>query len=87
MLMALMSSPKRPVSYKLIVDPNFFEDLDWWVSTQPRIAKKVLEFVDEIRKTPFTDIGKPEHLKSLPGKPWSRRSTERSGRGFSMRLL
>jgi toxin YoeB len=71
-----MSSRQRVVSYTLIVDPNFLEDLQWWVETQPRVATRVLELVDDLRKTPFTGIGKPEHLKYLPGKPWSRRITE-----------
>src|SRR5258708_10991982 len=71
-----MSSRQRVVSYTLIVDPNFLEDLQWWVETQPRVATRVLELVDDLRKTPFTGIGKPEHLKYLPGKPWSWRITE-----------
>jgi len=71
-----MSSPKRPVSYTLIVDLHFFEDLQWWVKTQPRIAKKILELVDDINRTPFAGMGKPERLKFLEGNPWSRRITE-----------
>jgi toxin YoeB len=71
-----MSSRQRVVSYALIVDPNFLEDLQWWVETQPRVAKRVLELVEDLRETPFTGIGKPEPLKYLPGKPWSRRITE-----------
>jgi toxin YoeB len=71
-----MNSPHKAVPYTLIVDPNFLEDLQWWVNTQPRVAKRVLELVDDLRKSPFSGIGKPEHLKFLPGKPWSRRVTE-----------
>jgi toxin YoeB len=71
-----MSSRQRVVSYALIVDPNFLEDLQWWVETQPRVAKRVLELIEDLRKTPFTGIPKPEHLKYLPGNPWSRRITE-----------
>ncbi len=30
----------------------------------------------DIRPDPFSGIGKPEQLKYLPGKPWSRRITQ-----------
>jgi toxin YoeB len=71
-----MSSRERPVSYTLVVDPHFFEDLHWWVKTQPRVARKILELIDDINRTPFAGMGKPEPLKFLEGKPWSRRITE-----------
>jgi toxin YoeB len=71
-----MSSRKRPVSYTLVVDPHFLDDLAWWVKTQPRIAKKVLELIEDIRSTPFSGLGKPEPLKFRQGDSWSRRITE-----------
>ncbi len=34
--------------YSLIVEPNFIEDLRFWVETQPRVTTKLLELVEEI---------------------------------------
>ncbi|MEA2259449.1 MAG: hypothetical protein QOJ51_2274, partial [Acidobacteriaceae bacterium] len=37
-----MNSPKRAGPRRLSVDPGFFEDLQWWVETQPRVATRIL---------------------------------------------
>ena len=63
-------------AYLLIVDPNFLEDLQYWVQTKPKIANKVLELVEAARRDPFQGIGKPEPLKHLGPGVWSRRITE-----------
>ncbi|MFY9984912.1 MAG: Txe/YoeB family addiction module toxin [Chthoniobacterales bacterium] len=70
-----MKSQERP-AYLLIVDPNFIEDLRYWVKTQAKTASKVLELVEAIRRDPFKGIGKPEPLRSLGSGIWSRRITQ-----------
>jgi toxin YoeB len=70
-----MKSQERP-AYLLIVDPNFIEDLRYWVATHPKTASKVLELVEVTRRDPFKGIGKPEPLKSLGSGIWSRRITQ-----------
>jgi toxin YoeB len=70
-----MKSQGQP-AYLLIVDPNFIEDLRYWVDTQAKTASKVLELVEAIRRDPFKGIGKPEPLKSLGSGIWSRRITQ-----------
>ena len=70
-----MKSQGQPV-YLLIVDPNFIEDLRYWVDTHTKTASKVLELVEAIRRDPFKGIGKPEPLKSLGSGIWSRRITQ-----------
>ena len=58
---------------ELIFDKNFIEDLTYWVSTDRRIALKILAFVDSIQRDPFQGLGKPEPLRHLGAGIWSRR--------------
>ena len=58
------------------VDQHCLEDLRYWVSTQARVADRVLQLMDAILKDPFEGIGKPEPLKHLGPNIWSRRLTQ-----------
>jgi toxin YoeB len=60
---------------KLVVDSQFLEDLRFWVSTDVKVAERVLKLVEEIRRDPFRGAGKPEPLKHLGSGIWSRRIT------------
>jgi toxin YoeB len=53
----------------------FREDLAHWVSTDVKLAQRLLKIVDETLRDPFHGIGKPEALVHAPGL-WSRRLTE-----------
>jgi toxin YoeB len=70
-----MPSNKRVESYRLSVDPNFLDDLQWWVATQPRVATKILKLAKEVHRSPFEGIGKHEKLKYLDSGTSSRRIT------------
>ncbi len=48
-----------------VFQPEFRDDLKYWVKTNRKIALKVLEIVEAIMKDPFHGIGKPEPLKYL----------------------
>jgi toxin YoeB len=67
-----------PVSAKraTVFQPEFIEDLEFWVQTNRKVALRVLAIVQAISRDPFTGIGKPEPLKYLPSGTWSRRLTE-----------
>ena len=54
-------------------DQNAIEDLSYWVKKDRRKAEKILELVQEVVKTPFAGIGKPEPLKHNLSRCWSRR--------------
>jgi toxin YoeB len=71
-----MPSPKKPEPYKLSVDPNFLEDLQWWVAKLPRIATKISKLVVEVQRTPYQGTGQPERTKHLDPNTWSRRITQ-----------
>ena len=57
-----------------VCHPEFLEDLQHWVETDRRTAKRLLELVRAILKDPFDGIGKPEPLKYLGADVWSRRT-------------
>ncbi|WP_394752100.1 Txe/YoeB family addiction module toxin [Crenothrix sp.] len=59
-----------------VFQPEFREDLRFWVQTNQRVALKMLELVEAVMRDPFKGIGKPEPLKHLAAGVWSRRITE-----------
>ena len=69
--MLIKGSAKR----ESVFQPEFREDLAYWVKTDRRIAVKVLDMVEEILRNPFEGTGKPEPLRYLASGVWSRRLT------------
>jgi toxin YoeB len=59
-----------------VFQPEFIEDLRYWVETDRKLALRVLDMVEAILHDPFTGIGKPEPLKYLAPGVWSRRVTQ-----------
>ena len=68
-----MNSEQRQ-TFLLVVDPNFVEDLKYWVETDSKVSVKVLTLIEHISRDPFKGIGKPELLKVIGA--WSRRITQ-----------
>jgi toxin YoeB len=58
-----------------VFEPEFREDLHYWVETDRKTALRALELVEAILRDPFTGIGKPVPLKYLAAGMWSRRLT------------
>ncbi len=58
-----------------VFHPEFREDLEYWVKTDRKTALRVLRIVEDVLRTPFHGIGKPEPLKYLAEGAWSRRLT------------
>ena len=67
-----MSHKKR----QAVFQPEFIEDLRYWVETDRKLALRDLDMVDAILRDPFTGTGKPEPLKYLAPGAWSRRLTQ-----------
>jgi toxin YoeB len=61
---------------KTVFEPEFLEDLKYWVKENKKIAIKILSLVNHIIRDPFTGIAKPEPLKYLGTGVWSRRLTQ-----------
>ncbi len=58
-----------------IIQKQFREDLIFWIKTNPKIALRVFDLIEDTLRDPFKGKGKPESLKYLPGNVWSRRIT------------
>lgn len=59
-----------------VFHPEFREDLAYWITTDRRLALKILEIVEFVMRDPFEGIGKPEPLRFLGSGVWSRRITQ-----------
>jgi toxin YoeB len=59
-----------------VFQPEFREDLRYWVKTDRKIALRALSIVEPVLRDPFTGIGRPEPLKYLVVGAWSRRLTQ-----------
>lgn len=58
---------------QVIIHPNALEHLSYWVQNDLKMVKRIIELLDDIQKTPFSGIGKPEPLKHELKGYWSRR--------------
>jgi len=56
--------------------PEFLEDLRYWVKTDRKVALRVFDLVESLMRNPFEGIGKPEPLKFMLSGAWSRRLTQ-----------
>ena len=59
-----------------VFQPEFIEDLRFWVETDRKTALRVLTLVEAILRDPYGGIGKPEPLKYLAPGVWSRRISQ-----------
>jgi toxin YoeB len=61
---------------KAVFQPEFIEDLRFWVETDRKLAIRAFELIEAIMRDPFEGLGKPEPLKYLSPGAWSRRLTQ-----------
>lgn len=59
-----------------VFQPEFREDLRYWVETDRKTALRIMQLVEAIMNDPFNGIGKPEPLKYILAGAWSRRITQ-----------
>jgi toxin YoeB len=59
-----------------VCHPEVLDDLQHWIDTDLRTAKRLLELVRPVLRDPFQGIGKPEPLKVLGPGVWSGRNTQ-----------
>jgi toxin YoeB len=66
-----------PVSdHEAVFQPEFRQDLKYWVQTDRNTALRVLELIEAVLRDPFSGIGKPQSLKYVLAGCWSRRITQ-----------
>lgn len=58
---------------RLEFEPQAFEDLQFWIQQQPKVAKRLLRMIEESQSDPFGGIGKPEPLRNELSGWWSKR--------------
>lgn len=66
----------RAKKREAVFQPEFIEDLRYWVETDRKIALRALHLVEAVPRDPFSGEGKPEPLKYLAAGVWSRRMTQ-----------
>jgi len=66
-------SPKERFA---VFQPEFIEDLRYWVETDRKLALRAFDMIEAILRDPFIGIGKPEPLKYITPGAWSRRLTQ-----------
>jgi toxin YoeB len=59
-----------------VFQPEFIEDLRFWVETDRKLALRAFDLIEAILRDPFEGIGKPEPLKYFSPGVWSRRLTQ-----------
>jgi toxin YoeB len=67
---------KRGRKRVAIFQPEFREDLRFWVKTERSTAIRVLDLIEAVMRDPFESRGKPEPLRYLLAGCWSRRVTQ-----------
>ena len=61
---------------KLIFSEDDWEDYLYWQKFDKKILERINKLIQEIVRTPYEGIGKPEQLKHALSGFWSRRITE-----------
>jgi toxin YoeB len=69
-------APEGPKQRLAVFEPEFREDLRYWVETERKTALRAFGLIEAIQRDPFTGIGKPEPLKYLAAGLCSRRLTQ-----------
>lgn len=65
-------SPRR----RLLADQQFFEDLEYWIATDLKVALRLMRIIRETLRNPRSGIGKPEVMKPRYRGCFSKRLTD-----------
>ena len=60
----------------VVFSPPAWEDYQHWQFADRTIVKRINRLIDEIRRSPYEGIGKPEPLKYGLAGAWSRHITD-----------
>jgi len=67
---------KRQAKREAIFQPEFLQDLRFWVKSKRNIALRAIDLVEAVMRDPFEGPGKPEPLKYVLAGCWSRRVSQ-----------
>ena len=62
---------------KIIFEAAAFDDFNSWVKINKKTYGKIVELIKDIRRSPFSGLGKPEPLKNELSGYWSRRINDK----------
>ena len=54
-------------------DPAAWDDIQYWLGSDRKTARRITRLIAEIQREPCTGIGKPEPLRGELSGYWSRR--------------
>ncbi len=60
----------------LTFTPSGWDDYQWFVQHDRKLLKRINQLIQDILRTPFEGIGKPEPLKGDLSGYWSRRVSD-----------
>jgi len=60
----------------IVFEPHAFEQFNRWAVEDRKIYAKIIELINDIQRSPFSGLGKPEPLKHELKGYWSRRITD-----------
>jgi toxin YoeB len=58
---------------RVVFEPSAWEEFIAWTARNPATARKIIELIQDIRRSPFVGLGKPEPLTGDWQHWWSRR--------------
>ena len=67
---------KRDPKRVAVFQPEFRQNLLFWVKTERSTALRVLDLVEAVMRDPFQGLGKPEALRYVLAGCWSRRVSQ-----------
>ena len=61
---------------KLIFSDEAWEDYLYWQKQDRKMVERINKLIQEVKRDPFSGVGKPEPLKHALAGFWSRRITD-----------
>lgn len=61
---------------KLVFSDEAWEDYVYWQKQDRKMVERINKLIQEVKRDPFSGVGKPEPLKHALAGFWSRRITD-----------
>jgi len=61
---------------KLVFSDHAWEDYLYWQKNDRKMVERIHKLIQEVKREPFSGVGKPEPLKHALSGFWSRRITD-----------
>ena len=61
---------------KLVFSDHAWEDCLYWQKNDRKMVERINKLIQEVKREPFSGVGKPEPLKHALSGFWSRRITD-----------